>query len=173
MKLKECGFSVTGYFYNPNIHPSAEYKARRDALITYAGATGLEYIISERYDIENFFRATAGDEEFPRRCSHCYSLRLKEAAHFAKENEFKYFTTTLLISPYQQHDEIKKIGERIGQDIGVNFYYEDFRPGFRASHQMTEALNLYHQKYCGCVFSERERYAKPAKKSQCCDTQKV
>lgn len=170
-RLKEEGFELTGYFYNPNIHPSSEYKARKDALVQYLEAINLPYIISRRYDIESFFRTTAGKEEFPVRCSQCYHLRLQEAANFAGENNFKYFTTTLLISPYQQHDEIKRIGELLSRDSGALFYYEDFRPGFRSSHQMTEALNLYHQKYCGCIFSERERFMKeyrPKKEEKVC-----
>ena len=97
------------------------------------------------------------------RCAFCYKIRLIKTANFAKEQNFDGFTTTLLISPYQKHELIKEIGEKIGADLGINFFYSDFRPGFYEGKNEARNLGLYSQKYCGCIFSEKERYLKKAK----------
>jgi predicted adenine nucleotide alpha hydrolase (AANH) superfamily ATPase len=91
------------------------------------------------------------------RCPLCWELRLSETANFAKSNGFDAFTTTLLISPYQDHKKVKEIGEKIAAEKGIQFYYQDFRPGFRDGQEQAKKENLYRQKYCGCVFSELER----------------
>ncbi|MBU4457363.1 MAG: epoxyqueuosine reductase QueH, partial [Candidatus Omnitrophica bacterium] len=93
----------------------------------------------------------------PERCSLCWELRLLQTADYAKENSFDGFTTTLLISPYQNHEIVKDISERIAKEKGIDFYYEDFRKGFRESQDKAKELDVYRQKYCGCVFSELER----------------
>jgi predicted adenine nucleotide alpha hydrolase (AANH) superfamily ATPase len=87
-------------------------------------------------------------------------LRLAKTAEVAREIGFDAFATTLLISPYQKHDLLRGLGEKLGVEKGVSFYYEDFRPGFRESHRLAKELGLYHQGYCGCVYSEWERYGK-------------
>ena len=147
---------VTGFFYNPNIHPPSEYKRRRDTLSEAASKTGFELIIPE-YKMEEYFRKVLAKEDSPERCSLCWELRLFETANFAKDNGFDAFTTTLLISPYQDHEKIKRIGEKIAGEKGVQFYYQDFRPGFKDGQEQAKKENLYRQKYCGCVFSELER----------------
>jgi len=147
---------ITGFFYNPNIHPPSEYKRRKDALSEAASKIGLE-VLTPEYRMEEYFRKTLSKENSPERCQLCWELRLSETADFAKTNDFDAFTTTLLVSPYQDHEKIKKIGERIADEKSVKFYYQDFRPGFKDGQEQAKKENLYRQKYCGCVFSELER----------------
>ena len=90
----------------------------------------------------------------------CWELRLKKTALFAKDNGYSFFSSTLLVSPYQDQDALKKIGEKIAVESGVAFYYEDFRPGFRKAHEDAKAQGFYCQKYCGCIYSEIERFHK-------------
>ena len=151
--------SIVGFFYNPNIHPYLEYKQRKAALEDYSKKTGFD-VVFHKYDIENFFREISGNEEFGSRCKICWRMRLEETANFAKKNGFDTFTTTLLVSPYQDQDQIKQMGKDISRRVGVDFLYRDFRGGFRAAHDEAGRIGLYRQKYCGCVFSERERYEK-------------
>jgi len=157
-RLREHGFEATGFWYNPNVHPFTEHRNRLEAMCTLARAFELPLIVSEGYDIIDYFRAVVGHEG--ERCRDCFRLRLKKTAEVAKEKELDAFTTTLLISPYQKHELLREVGEKVGKELGVEFYYEDFRPGFRESHRMSRELDLYHQKYCGCVYSEWERYGK-------------
>jgi len=147
---------VVGYYYNPNIHPPGEYIRRRDTLKKAAGNMGLE-VIYPRYKMEEYFRKVSSNEDSPARCKLCWELRLSETARFAGENGFDGFATTLLISPYQDHELIKEIGEEISLREEVEFYYEDFRKGFRESQEEAKKGELYRQRYCGCVFSELER----------------
>jgi len=154
---------ITGFFYNPNIHPPSEYKRRKEALLEASSKIKFEVIISD-YKMEEYFRFifsnNVGDGLKPsptERCGLCWELRLSETASFAKNNGFDAFTTTLLISPYQDHEKVKRIGEEIASKNGIAFYYQDFRPGFRDGQEQAKRENLYRQKYCGCVFSELER----------------
>lgn len=149
---------VTGFFYNNNIHPYTEYVKRRDTLTQYAKITGLEVIFRDDYDLEGFLRATAFREA--NRCAYCYYERLNAAALYAKEAGFDSFTTTLLYSIYQKHDMIRSIGESAGKSAGIPFYYRDFREGWKEGVNESKRLELYRQKYCGCIYSEKERYLK-------------
>lgn len=147
---------IVGYYYNPNIHPPSEYKRRRDALAGAVEKIGLE-VIYPLYKMEEYFKKTISKQDSPERCRRCWELRLSKTADFAKENGFSAFTTTLLISPYQDHDVVRKIGEGIATKKDIEFYYEDFRKGFRESQEEAKGQGLYRQKYCGCVFSELEQ----------------
>jgi len=151
-KFKE----VTGFYYNPNIHPPSEYKKRRDALRDSEKKLGFK-VIYPPYNMEEYFKKIASKEKSPDRCRLCWELRLSKTASFAKENGFDSFTTTLLISPYQNHDLLKEIGENISREKNIEFYYEDFREGFKESQLEAKKQDVYRQKYCGCVFSELER----------------
>ena len=157
-QLRTEGIEPVSYWFNPNIHPYQEYKARRDTLIGYAGQIGMELIVQEDYGLRGFVCAVA--EDIDHRCGKCYEMRLEQAARFAAENGFSSFTSTLFVSPYQQHERMAEIAARAGEKWGVEFLYRDFRPGFRAGQQQARELGLYMQKYCGCVFSEEDRYAK-------------
>lgn len=99
-------------------------------------------------------------DDIDNRCTYCYETRLRKTAEFAAEHGFKQFTTTLLASVYQKHELIAAAGERFGKEFGVEFLYRDFRPNFRAGNQRARELGFYMQKYCGCVFSEEDRYKK-------------
>jgi len=157
-RLREAGRDVTAFWYNPNIHPFTEHRSRLEAIQTLARAIDLPLIVSEGYDMIDYFRAVVGHEG--ERCGDCFRLRLSKTAEVAGEKGFDAFTTTLLISPHQKHELLREVGEKVAREQGVEFYYEDFRPGFRESHRLSRELNLYHQRYCGCVYSEWERFGK-------------
>jgi len=94
------------------------------------------------------------------RCQYCYLVRLEATALEAKKEAFDGFSTTLLQSTHQNHDLIKEIGERLAKEIGIPFYYEDFRQGWRKGVEVSKAMGLYRQQYCGCIYSEKERFLK-------------
>lgn len=154
--------SVTGFFYNPNIHPFTEYIRRKEALRDYSKDKNFE-VVFHKYDMERFFREVSGNEIPPARCGVCWRMRLEETAGFARKNGFDAFSTTLLVSPYQDQAGLKKIGQDISRKRGVEFIYRDFRDGFRASQAEACESSLYRQKYCGCVYSEKERFEKKTK----------
>ena len=159
--LRTDGFDVTGFWYNPNIHPFTEYRSRRNCLREYAAAVDLPLIERNDYGLRPFVRAVA--EDISGRCIKCYEMRLFAAAAQAKEGGFDSFTSSLFISPYQQHELMREVAERAAAEYGVQFLYRDFRPYFRAGQERARELGMYIQKYCGCVFSEEERYLKANK----------
>lgn len=155
--LRKEGIEPVSYWYNPNIHPYIEYKTRRDTLKEYSQMENFKLIIEEDYGLDEFCKNVSND--LKNRCkNYCYPVRLEQTAKFAKENGFDAFSTTLLVSPYQQHDAIKEIAEQMAKKYGVEFVYRDFRVGFREGQAKARELGLYMQKYCGCVFSEEMRY---------------
>jgi epoxyqueuosine reductase len=158
--LREEGYEVTGFFFNPNIHPYQEYAKRRDTVVQYSEKTGLRMMYRDEYLLETFLRNVAHRET--ERCGYCYSLRLETAAREAKAGCFDAFSTSLLYSIYQNHSLIRETGERLAAEIGIPFLYEDFRPGWRKGIEVSKALGLYRQKYCGCIYSEKERFLKKA-----------
>lgn len=159
--LRKDGFAVTGFWFNPNIHPFTEYRARRNCLREYAGQIELPLIERDDYGLRSFVCAVAGDIDG--RCTYCYETRLFEAARQASEGGFDSFTSSLFISPYQQHERMREIAERAAVSYGVEFLYRDFRPYFREGQARARELGMYMQKYCGCVFSEEDRYRKKKK----------
>ena len=162
--LRGEGIEPTSLWFNPNIHPYQEYKARRDTLIDYGARVSMDVRVLDDYGLRDFVRAVASDIDH--RCAHCYAIRLGTAAKYAAENGFRAFTSSLLISPYQNHELLRQVGEDMARRYGAEFLYRDFRPGFRAGQAKARELGLYMQKYCGCVFSEEERYAKQIKKDR-------
>ncbi len=156
-RLIEKGHEVTGFFYNPNIHPYSEYKNRMDALQKYAELKSTRIIYNSDYELENYLRGALGAKN---RCEFCYNCRLSETAKTASSLGFDAFTTTLLISPYQKHEMLVDAGEKAADENSIEFYYEDFRDGYRESREIAKSMELYMQKYCGCIFSEKERYFK-------------
>ena len=161
-QLREEGVEPVGLWYNPNIHPFLEYKARRDTLRQYAQDIGLDLREHDFYGLRQFTAAVAADPE--RRCGYCYTCRLEETAKYAAEHGFSHFSTTLLISPYQDRALICTTGEKIGAKYGVEFVPYDFRPRFREGQEEARALGLYMQKYCGGVYSEEDRFSNRRKK---------
>lgn len=156
--LRDEGIEPVGFWYNPNIHPYTEYRARKETLIAYAADINLKLIVNNTYALRPFIRAVY--PHFDRRCETCYRLRLDETAKTAAEQGLDNFSTTLLISPYQNHDLIIKVAEEAAAAHGVRFLYRDFRPYFREGQDSAREKGFYMQKYCGCVFSEEERYRK-------------
>ena len=154
--LRNAGHTVTGFFYNHNIHPYREYCRRRDAVVQMAELEGMPLIMRDEYDLEVFLASVADDPDS--RCSYCYASRLRATAQAAAAGGFDAFTASLLYSRYQKHDEIKALGEQIGQEFGVAFHYQDFRPGWQEGIRLSKELGLYRQQYCGCIYSEKERY---------------
>ena len=159
-RMEEKGDDVTGFFFNPNIHPYQEYQKRLDALKQYSQEVGLKVIYRDEYLLEAFLRNVSHRVE--ERCQYCYSVRLEATAYEAKDKAFDGFSTTLLQSTHQNHALIKETGERIAQAIGIRFYYEDFRQGWRRGLEVSKSLGLYRQQYCGCIYSEKERFMRPS-----------
>jgi hypothetical protein len=154
--LHQEGIEPVLFWYNPNIHPLLEHRQRKEALVEYAGRHALQLIDEGQYGLRDFVKAVCPD--FDTRCAYCYTDRLEYTVRYASENGYDAFTTTLLISPYQNHDLIVKTASRLAEQYKLLFLYRDFRPAFRESQQKARQEQLYMQKYCGCIFSEEERY---------------
>lgn len=157
-RMKEEGLEPTGYFYNPNIHPYLEYRKRLDTTNNFAQRVGLDMVICDDYDLEGFLCRVMGKGAL--RCEQCYRMRLDAAAAAAGKKGFRLFTTSLLYSKHQRHDMIKGVGREMAADRGIEFHYDDFRRGWREGILESKAMGLYRQQYCGCIYSERDRYLK-------------
>ncbi|MCL1859278.1 MAG: epoxyqueuosine reductase QueH [Oscillospiraceae bacterium] len=153
---KTGNFDISCFWYNPNIHPYIEYKSRLDALIGYTSENNINLIIKDYYGLVEFTQNVISN--LKERCGYCYNIRIKETAKYAKENGFDMFSTTLLVSPYQNHEKIKEICEKYAKDYEIGFLCEDFRVNFREGQKSARDKNIYMQKYCGCIFSEQERF---------------
>lgn len=162
--LRQEGHHVTGCFYNPNIHPYLEYKRRLDTLKDYATKEDIQVVHDETYPMESFLRKVVFDEE--NRCRHCYEMRLRHAAEMAQKGSYEGFTTTLLYSKYQKHEWIQEAGEQAAAEYGVPFIYYDFRQGWSEGVEISRRLGLYRQPYCGCIYSEKDRYLKKTLKKK-------
>lgn len=154
--LKREQIAVTGYWFNHNIHPVTEYRRRRDAARRFADLVSLDLLVDDEYLLETFLQNVAPDSAS--RCSYCYRSRLERVALKAREKGFSHFSSTLLYSRYQNHDLIRSMGESIAGEIGVSFHYVDFRPGWHEGIRRSRELGLYRQQYCGCIYSEWDRY---------------
>jgi epoxyqueuosine reductase len=158
-ELRRGGFAVHGLFSNPNIHPYTEYRRRAETLEAYAAQVELPVIWGEGYRMEEFLRGVAFREGD--RCRYCYHLRLEEAARIARRGKFAAFSTTLLYSRYQKHGLIREICESLARTWDVPFHYADFRAGWDEGVRVSRALGMYRQPYCGCLYSEKDRYFRP------------
>lgn len=154
--LRERGINVKGLWFNPNIHPFTEYRNRLDSLKKLESLWSLELEYMDYYGLTEYIRNVAGNEA--NRCEYCYTVRLETAAKKAKELKADAFTTSLLVSPYQKFGLIADIGRTMQEKYSVEFFMEDFRPGFNEGGKMSRELDLYRQKYCGCIYSEMERF---------------
>jgi epoxyqueuosine reductase len=155
-RLRKQGFSVQGYFYNPNIHPYLEYQKRMSTVQEFSARAGLSVSYRDGYDLDEFLNRVAG--KGPGRCEQCYRMRLDAAAAETSRSGSSLFTTSLLYSKYQNHDLIRAVAEEVAREHRVELYYEDFRIGWREGTVESKAMGLYRQQYCGCVYSERDRY---------------
>lgn len=159
--LRSKGFDVSGLFYNPNIHPVGEHEKRRQAVEYYSKETDTEVIYPEYFPSEFFWEVHEKDND-PQRCLICWRMRLKKTAQTAKDRGYGAFSTTLLVSPYQNYELLIKIGLTVAREEGVWFHYDDFRTGFREAHNKAKSKGIYCQNYCGCVYSHQERCKKSA-----------
>ena len=157
-KLRENNYEVMGFFYKNNIHPYTECLKRQQTLEEYADQIKMKVIYQDGYDLEGFLQKIIYREKM--RCRVCYHERLLTTALMAKRGKFDYYSTTLLYSKFQNHELIKTFGEAIGKSVGVPFYYEDFRTGWKEGIETSKQLGMYRQQYCGCIYSEKERYYK-------------
>lgn len=148
-------FEVTSYFFNPNIHPYKEFTRRLQTLREYSYAEKLKLEVDKTYCLEEFLGACLLNED---RCEYCYKLRMTQTAKFAKDRGFDVFCTTLLVSPFQNHEMLVDVCEQVAQEVGIPFHYEDYREGFEIGKQFSKDRGMYNQGYCGCIFSERDRY---------------
>jgi hypothetical protein len=156
--LQQRSIVVKGFWFNPNIHPYGEYKSRLDSLRKLQELWGLDVVYDDDYGLKGFLRNVVNNEG--NRCEYCYTVRLENTAAKARETKADAFTTSLLVSPYQNLDIIKRMGLIMQAKYDVEFYFEDFREGFREGRRIAGDLNLYRQKYCGCIYSEMERFTK-------------
>ena len=154
--LEDEGCRVFGFFFNPNIHPYQEYRRRLETVQQFVDQVALKVIYRDEYDVSRFLREIVFRES--RRCHICYHMRLDATARLAKQSQMDGFTSTLLYSKRQNHELICQMGEEIAHRNGIPFVYRDFRQGWQEGVQKSRELNLYRQEYCGCIFSEMERY---------------
>ncbi len=164
--LRKEGIEPTLFWYNPNIHPYKEYESRRDTWLDYCKKLELDYFLEDEYGLDEFCRNVA-DDLVGRCAKYCYPVRLRKTFEYAKANGFDAVSTSLLYSIYQKHDLIKKLCEDYSKEFGVEFLYRDFRYGFWEGHDKAVELGLYMQKYCGCVYSEEDRFLKKKKDKLC------
>jgi len=150
---------LAGVYFNPNIHPFAEHQRRYETLLAYAETISLPLIGEPQYDVTAWLRQVHGQEEKGVRCRICIAQRLRHTAELAAATGFDSFSTTLLISPWQEHEIIMEEGERAATDFDVRFSYRDLRPMYRRSTELSRQAQLYRQKYCGCIYSEAEAAA--------------
>jgi predicted adenine nucleotide alpha hydrolase (AANH) superfamily ATPase len=149
-------YEVLGFFYNPNIHPFLEHRLRLQGAQEMAQLTRTDLLVDETYDPEAWFVAVSGEEGS--RCERCIGMRLDRAADEAAARGCEVYSTSLSISPWQDHGAIRARGQAAGKKSGVEFVYEDLRPEYEVSTRLSQAHGIYRQKYCGCLVSEWERY---------------
>ncbi len=154
--LSEMGFELVSLWYNPNIFPYSEKMRRYECLKEYCRGSGIE-LVSIPSMPEDFYRAVFTQRDIPTRCGRCWYLRLKRTARECKRLGISKFTTTLLVSKYQDPEVINALGQRVAQEEGVEYLAFDFRDGFNWAHQRAKELGLYMQKWCGCLFSYNAR----------------
>ena len=148
-------FDITCFFYNPNIHPYKENRKRLDCLKEYCSKRKIDLEADESYPLEQNLRTLLNADN---RCEACFGDRLEQTALYAEDNGYAYFTTTLLISPYQNQILLEKAGRTAEKGRIPEFLFIDFRNSYRESIKLSRELNLYRQSYCGCIMSERDRY---------------
>jgi len=150
-----AGHQPTLYFHNPNVHPYMEFQRRLRTLEDWAALQGIPLITDPDYPLEENVALLLSQNP---RCAACFAERLTAAARLAARQGFSAFGTTLSVSPYQDQELIRRAGMEAGNAYGVDFVYIDCRPRYRDSVNLSRSLGLYRQPYCGCVFSERDRY---------------
>lgn len=159
--LRSEGHDVGSFFFNPNIQPYSEYLRRLDAFRVYARDNTVTVIEPDApMEMDDWLREVVFRES--QRCRICFTIRLERTAQLAAKKGWDAFSTTLLYSRYQKHDLLKETAEAVAERYGVLFYYKDWRKGWTDGVKKYRKLGLYRQKYCGCIYSEKERASKIA-----------
>jgi predicted adenine nucleotide alpha hydrolase (AANH) superfamily ATPase len=157
MDLLRQDYDLSGFFYNPNIHPREEYDLRREETEKVARALGFD-LIDAPYEDVRWHEVTAKFKDEPekgRRCDICYALRLARTAQKASEQGFDIFTTVMSLSPWKKAEVMNKIGKMFGRRYKVEFLEANFKKkdGFKKSVELSKKHRLHRQDYCGCVYS--------------------
>lgn len=160
-KRLETDYDVTGFFYNPNIHPPTEYEFRKKEITRIAADFNWDLVIPP-YEMRGWFDSIRGHEKEPERgerCSLCFEFRFRRVFEYAGENHFDCVGSTLSISPYKSTPQINEAGKRLEDEYGIEFLPENFKKqdGFNRGKQMAMDLGIQHQNYCGCVYSLVDR----------------
>ena len=166
--LEEEGFSVVGFFYNPSVHGRAEYNLRLEQIKKFCQSNKIKLIVP-KYDIQEFLSPIMPFQDKnsikyisdkkrwkTKRCTICYSMILSMTAREAKKQKFDYFTTTMLTTPYKDHDEIWNIGLELEAENKITFYYKDFRKGYWNGRNYARGHHFSIPTYCGCYYSSEE-----------------
>ena len=142
-------------WHNTNIHPKIEYEKRKETFVSYVNSMGKTPIMIDEYNMNKFISDVVNLDKtkYKMRCEYCYISRLEKVFEYAKKNGYTHVTTTLLISPFQKHDVIKKVCESLAKKYDVIFLYKDYRSLFEEGQQKAKELGMYRQKYCGCIYS--------------------
>ena len=163
-RLQSEGIEVEGYFFNPNIHPFQEFKKRLSALEQFSVSHQFSIILDKKYGLRDYLQKVIFYEDD--RCTICYQMRLEKTIELAKELDFDAFSTTLLYSKYQRHDVIIDLCNKLSEKYEIKFLYRDFREGWQYGIDSSIKQGMYRQPYCGCIFSEEERYDKSLHKKR-------
>ena len=172
LDLLKNEYSITAYFYNPNITEEAEYAKRINELKRFVSeaefAKNVE-VVEGDYEPELFFEMAKGLENEPergKRCYKCYRQRMEKACIYAKQNNYDVFTTTLSISPHKNAVWINEIGRQLADNYDIAYFYSDFKKknGYAHSIELSREYNLYRQDYCGCIYSRNEAFKRRAAK---------
>ncbi len=147
---------VTAFWYNTNIHPYTEFRKRLETLREFSTKEGFELIEDNSYKLLEFFEEALHGQKA--RCYYCYLDRMTKTAEVAKERGFTHISSTLLYSKFQNHELIVEIAKKVSERFGVKFYYEDFREYWKEGIELSKEDGMYRQQFCGCIFSERDRY---------------
>jgi epoxyqueuosine reductase len=159
--LSEKGVPFTCFWYNPNIHPFNEFRLRLLTFRDLQRRSGIDAVYDESRDIETWLEKTRpgwSNRDKKSRCTSCYSMRLEKTAETAVKMGLSSISTTLLYSRYQYHDEVRELGEEIAARYKLDFYYDDFRKGWKEGIRLSKEAGLYRQATCGCVFSSNETH---------------
>ncbi|PCJ29520.1 MAG: hypothetical protein COA94_01295 [Rickettsiales bacterium] len=160
-KIVNDGIDLTIFFYNPNIHPKKEYEIRKQENIRFAEKLGLAFVDAD-YDVQNWFSRAKGMERDPergRRCTMCFDMRFERTALYAKENDFKIFTSSLGISRWKNMEQINECGVRAASHYpGTTYWTFNWRKngGSARMYELAKEEEFYKQEYCGCIYSLRD-----------------
>jgi predicted adenine nucleotide alpha hydrolase (AANH) superfamily ATPase len=163
-KVLKPDHDISVYFFNPNIHPYKEFIRRRNTLLSFCKDNYVDVIGKQEYGLREYLRRVVGDED--NKCTYCYAWRMEETALMACSEGFDGFTTTLLYSKYQDHERLKEFGFSLAEKYSISFVYNDFRVGWQEGIDASIQLDMYRQPYCGCIYSEQERYDKKFRKKK-------